>query len=273
MSAPYVAAVASGKGGVGKTLISAWMALRAAATGRKTLLIDADMGLANAEVVLGVQPKATVHDWYCGRAEVRELITPVRAGLDLVSGGSGFAELASMQDRTRAELIRVLRDLAAPYDTVVLDTAAGIGENVLFFAASADRVVVVLTPDPTSLTDAYALVKVLSREWGVRRFSIVINQADELEAKLVFRRLVVVADRYLDVVLEDLGSLPPEEALGAVIKQQKRLPSGVPEWIAERLDAIADRCLEPTDGAEGRGGLRQLWERTLADALMPRGGV
>ena len=167
-------------------------------------------------------------------------------------------------------LLDALHQAASSYDLVVLDIAAGIGENVLYFVALSDTPLVVLSPDPTSLTDAYALVKVLSRERGLRHFSVVVNQAAPEEGERAFRQLLAVSDRYLDVVLRYLGAFPDHDSVRATIRRQVPLAEAAPAWLTETMDALCTRLLNGPPPAIGP--MHLFWEAVLQDSLAGAGG-
>ncbi|MDX8402217.1 MAG: AAA family ATPase [Mariprofundaceae bacterium] len=263
---PHVMAVASGKGGVGKTFLAVHLAARAAARGERTLLIDADLGLANVDVMLGLEATASIRDLISGQASAEAILTPSAHGFDVLPGGSGMHELTSLDAGEQRIVLDALRDIGRNYARIIIDAAAGIGENVLYFVSASESALIVVTPDPTSLTDAYALIKVLSRGRGVRRFLIAVNQADELDAHLTFRRLLSVTDRYLDVVLDFVGFLPREAAIRRSIRAQRLLAAdegAVGQRLERLLDAVLDR---PRDPARA-GGLQFFWEHSLQAAL------
>ncbi len=264
---PRVIAVSSGKGGVGKTFYAVHLAARAATRGLRVLLIDADLGLANVDVMLGLQANATIRELIHGRIEAREILVSTRHGFDVMPGGSGLHELTTLSADEQLAILDALRDLGADYELIVIDTAAGIGENVLYFVSASESALIVLTPDPTSLTDAYALIKVLSRERDMRRFMVLVNQADELDAQLTFRRLLSVTDRYLDVLLDYVGFLPREQAVRDAVRRQRLLEEvdqgATHRQLAGLLDSVLDRPRDPTRS----GGLQFFWEHALSSGL------
>ena len=206
-STPRVIAVSSGKGGVGKTFVSIHLAQRAVEQGLKVLVLDADLGLANVDVMLGLSAKGSVKQVIDGDVPLSDMVITAKQGFDVLPGGSGLYELSNLTATQQQVMLDEMRESAKDYDLVLIDTGAGIGENVLYFISAAESALIVLTPDPTSLTDAYALIKVLSQQRDVRRFMIAINQADEFDGQLTFRRLLSVTDRYLDVHLDYVGHM------------------------------------------------------------------
>jgi len=266
-SSPRVISVSSGKGGVGKTFTSVHLAAHAARKGQRVLLIDADLGLANVDVMLGLNASAgTMRNLLSGDAALNDLIMPCSYGFDVPPGGSGMYELTSLNVSEQQTILDSLREVGRNYDLILIDTAAGIGENVLYFASAAETALVVLTPDPTSLTDAYALIKVLSRQRDVRRFMILINQTDEFDGQITFKRLLSDTDRYLDVYLDYLGHVPQHPAVRKAIQQQRLLDESDPN-VFPHLSKIFDNLLQRPRNTSRSGGLQFFWEHSLAAGL------
>jgi len=268
---PRVMAIASGKGGVGKTFFSVHIASHAARRGMRVLLMDADLGLANVDVMLGITPAGNIQQVLDGDASLHHILATGIRGFDVLPGGSGLHRLTRLSASQQTHLLDEINAVAAGYDLVLVDTPAGIGENVLFFTSCAESVVTILTPDPTSLTDAYALIKVLSRQRSVDRFMVAVNQASETEANLTFQRLLSVADRYLDVVLDFAGFMPVCPEVRRAIQSQRLLYEYADLSHADTLDRLINSILSrprPTSG----GGLRLFWQRSLSDGLACRAG-
>jgi len=264
--APQVISISSGKGGVGKTFTSVHLAYHAARSGKKVLLIDADLGLANVDIMLGVNASGTMQNLLAGDTDLSELIIPCAQGFDVLPGGSGLYELTSLGTTEQQLILDRLREAGHQYDLILIDTAAGIGENVLYFASAAETSLVVLTPDPTSLTDAYALIKVLSQQRAVHRFMVVINQADEIDGHITFKRLLSVTDRYLDVYLDYLGFVPQHPAVRKAIQQQRLLHDSEPN-VLPYMQKIFDRLLQRPRDDSRSGGLQFFWEHSLSAGL------
>jgi len=238
-----VISVTSGKGGVGKTNIAANMAIALATGGQRVLLLDIDMGLANADVVLGVD--ARVNWWHVlrGGRDIREAIVPAPGGIDLLAGGSGLSGLTDLSEVERHRLLRDIESLRRLYNVMVLDCGAGISRSVVAFALAADLVVVVATPEPTALTDAYAMIKMLSRQNTDRSIGLVVNQAvSRTEAAHVFERLAGVAARFLRFPLADLGYVLQDEAVSVAVRNRRPVLLGQPgSRAAGCLRAVAER--------------------------------
>lgn len=235
--------VTSGKGGVGKTNIAVNVAITLAARGQRVLLIDMDMGLANADVVLGVD--ASVNWWHVlrGGRDIREAIVPAPGGIDLLAGGSGLSGLTDLSEFERHRLLRDLEALRSLYNVIVLDCGAGISRSVIAFGLAADMVVVVATPEPTALTDAYAMIKMLSRQNTDRTIGLVVNQAvGRAEALAVFERIAGVAARFLRFPLTDLGYVLQDEAVSVAVRRRRPVLLSQPGSTASVcLRAVADR--------------------------------
>jgi flagellar biosynthesis protein FlhG len=227
--------VASGKGGVGKTSVSVNLGIALSATGRRVILFDADLGMANAEVVLGVRPAYTLMDVVFGSRGIAEVMTPA-AGCQLISGGSGLAELANLSHPQRQRLLQEITGLKDSADTLILDTGAGLSKTVLGFVAAAGDVIVVVTPEPTSLTDAYGLIKVLDRYRVHREVMVLANRVRNAgEGQAVFRRLAVVAGRYLhNIELKPAGHIREDPAVSRAVRAQVPLVVASPHSPAAR---------------------------------------
>jgi flagellar biosynthesis protein FlhG len=251
-------AVAGGKGGVGKTTVAVNLGMTLAMTGRHVMLLDADMGLANVDVLLGLAPSRHLGHLLDGSATLEELILEAPHGLKVIPGGSGARRLAQLGNGEHAAVIRAFDELPVPPDYLLVDTAAGLSDNVAMFAAAADDVVLVVCDEPASLTDAYALIKVLSRDFGVRRFRFVANMVRNLgEARALHQKLARVSDRFLDVVLDFFGMVPQDERLRQAIRRQNAV---VDLWPAARSSQAFKQMANAVDTWEepARAGLDRI---------------
>lgn len=251
-----VIAVASGKGGVGKTNVSTNLSLGLAARGRSVLLLDADLGLANVDVLLGLRPAANLADVIAGTRTLEEVIIAGPGGIQVIPAASGIKAMAELSPAQHASLIRAFGELSLPVDALVVDTAAGISDSVVSFSRAANEVVVVVCDDPASMADAYALIKVLSRDHGVNRFRILANMAQTpLVGRQLFARLSAATDRYLDVQLAYFGAIPYDEYLLRAVQMQRAVLEAFPASKSARalknLALLADKWPRP-QGPSGR---------------------
>ena len=247
-----ITAVTSGKGGVGKTFVSANLAAALARNGRRVLVLDADLGLANLDVLLNLFPKITLHDVFTGKHSLPEAIVPVSSGFWVLLAGSGMVEYSRMTPEIRDQLQKVVTEIEPRFDHVLLDTGAGISDVVLYTVSLARDVLVVVTPEPTSLTDAYATIKVLAQTQGRRRFDLVVNQTRKPgEGRAVRQQLQQVVDRYVNpgldgpVRLELLGEVPSDPAVRESVQRRQLLQEllpGAPAAVA--LSAVAGKLMD-----------------------------
>ena len=261
-----VISVLSGKGGVGKTSVASNLAVRAAKAGKRVLLIDADLGLANVEILYGLKPKHHLGHVLERGLPVTDAIVQGPEGVQVLAGGAGLMELSTMSEGQKVSLVHSLETLQDNLDLVLIDAGAGIGDTVKFFAGVAQESLLVITPEPTSLTDAYAAVKVLSKEAGVKLFHVLVNQAgSETEAKEICHRLSEVVGRFLDTRMRYLGWVPRDHNLHRAVMLQKPLVSVFPHSPASRaLATVADALFNSPVRAPSDGGLRFLWNRQEA---------
>ncbi len=202
-------AVASGKGGVGKTSIAVNLALTLSRLGSRVALLDADFGLANSHILLGLNPKKTIHDILIGGAKLQEALTSGPLGLKFISGGSGLTEVLNLEKSARYELIRTLDVLQDTVDVLVVDVPAGASDSAITFSSAVDRLLVVLVGEPTSFMDAYTFIKAAHMEAGISNFSIAVNMVDsEQQAVSHFKKFQDIVGRFLSVNLHYSGSIP-----------------------------------------------------------------
>jgi flagellar biosynthesis protein FlhG len=250
-----VVAVTSGKGGVGKTNIVANMGYLFSRMKKKTLVFDADLGLGNLDILLGLAPRYNFSHVITGEKTVDDIVVEGPGGMKILPASSGIQELTELSN---AQTIRVLSDLELyidPLDLFLIDTGAGISRNVMSFNASAHDVVVIVSPEPTSITDAYALMKVLSVKYSTRLFSLVVNMAtSHNEAKDVFRQLRMVTDRFLDIEIQYLGHVAMDGKMARCVKRQQLICEVAPESPAAMdLASIARKILaRPSNRDHGR---------------------
>lgn len=246
-----VVAVTSGKGGVGKTNLSVNLAYALKALGYHVLVFDADLGLANVDVLLGTTPRWHLGHMLRGERTIRELIYTAPEGLHLVAGGSGIAELVDLSDEELSRFLNQIRELQGLYDYLLIDTGAGVGRGVLSFSVAADEVLVVTTPEPTAITDAYAVTKGILRRRPGARISLVVNQAaSRQEAEEAANRLSTTVLRFLEAHVEMVGYIPSDPQVGKAVRQQLPFYLTAPDAPASRaLTDLAQRLA----GVNGEG--------------------
>ncbi len=261
-----VIAVASGKGGVGKTNVSVNLALSLCNAGQRTLLLDTDLGLANIDVLLGLSPRFTLADVFAGRCELRDTLVKGPAGLWVVPAASGKRHMTELTPAEHVGLVHAFSQLDVPLEAMVIDTAAGIADGVLTFCQAAQDVVVVVCDEPASVTDAYALIKVLSRDRGVRRIQVLANQVHHPnEGKALFAKLERVTARFLDVTLNYLGAVPRDEWLRRAVQRQEAVVEAFPSSPSARaFTDIARRARQWQSPPGQRGHIEFFAERLVA---------
>lgn len=235
----HIIAVTSGKGGVGKTFVSANLAAALTRHGLRVLVLDADLGLANLDVVLNLYPKVTLHDVFIGKATLEEAVVTAPGGFHVLLAGSGMVEYSRLTPEIRNQLIHVIDTLAPNYDVVLLDTGAGISDVVLFSVSLANEVLIVATPEPTSLTDAYAAIKVLATQQKRHNMRLVINQAARPgDGRAITGQLQQVLNRFvntesgLPMRLIHMGDIPADKAVREAVMRRQLLLQSMPGCAA-----------------------------------------
>ena len=262
-----VFAFTSGKGGVGKTNLVANLAASLAMAQQRVLVMDADLGLANLDLLLGVKPKYTLADFFAGTEQLADVITTGHLGIMLLPGASGVQEVTALSDEQKIAFLTELDALSHQLDVVLVDTGSGISDTVTYFATAAQEIVVVVTPEPSSLTDAYALIKVLTSTHHEKRFWILANNVQgEREARRLYDTLSRSALHYLKTSLDLLGWIPQDQELMRAVSHCQIVAmrsSGCPS--ARAFSTIAQR-LARSAGREVRvkGNLQFFFRRLLA---------
>ncbi len=249
-----VIAVTSGKGGVGKTTVSVNLAISMANRNQRVMLMDADLGLANVDVLLGLHPTANLSHVISGECALEDILLDGPGGIQIVPAASGTQKMAELSERENAGVIRAFSDLSHRVDTLIIDTAAGIAHSVVSYCKAAQEVLVVVCDEPTSITDAYALIKVMSREHGIRRFHIVANMThSSQEGRELFGKLSKVSNRFLDVTLDFMGVLPYDPQVKKAVQRQRAVVDAYPRSKAstafKNLAQKADKWPRPTKAA------------------------
>ncbi len=224
-----VIAVTGGKGGVGKTNVSVNLGIALCRIGRRVTLFDADLGLANVDVLLGLKPRRTLQDVLAGNASLADVMLPGPRGLRIVPAASGTQEMVNLGPREHAGIITAFSEVAHQMDVLLIDTAAGISNEVISFLIAAQEILVVVCNEPTSITDAYALIKVLNQRFGVKRVRVLANMVrSAAEGSAVYSKLVTVTDRFLDVALDFAGMIPFDEHVRRSVQRQRSVVDAYP---------------------------------------------
>lgn len=224
-----VIAVSSGKGGVGKTNVSVNLAVGLAKAGKAVMLMDADLGMANIDIMLGIKPKYDLHHVITGERSLEEVVFEGPMGINIIPASSGIGRMADLSVMEQGNLIRAFGELRNKVDVLIIDTAAGISSSVISFSKAAQEIIVVVCDEPASITDAYALIKVLNTEHGVNRFQILSNMVKDAEhGKKLFAKLVRAAEIYLDVSIGYMGSIPMDEKLREAVRLQSAVMESFP---------------------------------------------
>lgn len=263
-----VIAVTSGKGGVGKTNVVANLAVSLSRAGKRVLILDADLGLGNLDVLLGLVPRHTIEDVLVGTHTLAEIMLKGPAGIHVLPASSGVPRLTSLTEAQQLMIQEQLADLAAEMDVLLIDTGAGISPNVTFFASAADETMVIISPEPTSLTDAYALIKVLARQYRERRFKVLVNQAKSpREASEVFGKLDVAVDRFLHVAVELVGAIPDDDYVHMAVMQQKAVSDMFPEApAAQAFRQLAQQVTQWPKPGLPKSSVQLVWQRSATHA-------
>lgn len=262
-----VIAVTSGKGGVGKSNVVVNLGLALAKMGQKVLLIDADLGLANLDILLGLSPRFTIHDLLSLRRSLSEVMVEGPEGIKILPASSGIPELADLDKHQKMFLLTELDDFSENVDVVLIDTGAGISRNVLFFNIAAQERIVVANNEPTSITDAYALIKVLASQYGENHYRLLVNGLSKpQDGEMVYRTMLRVTERFLGrgISLEYLGVIPYDEAIPrAVLKQQPVLTLFPRAKVSRSFTSLAKRLWDLSAPTVMGSNIKFFWRRLL----------
>ena len=249
-----ILAITSGKGGVGKTFLAANLAAALARRGERVLVLDADLGLANLDVVLNLHPKVTLHDVFTGKVLLEDAILPAPCGFSVLLAGSGLVEYSRLTSEVRQQLVQIIDTVAPRFDHILIDTGAGISDVVLYAVSLADAVLVISTPEPTSMTDAYAMIKVLATQQQRRAIRLVVNQVGRVgDGRAILKQLQLVVDKFVapqlapesgSLKLELIGEVPDDSAVRAAVVKRKLLLAIQPGCpAAQAIEAIATKVV------------------------------
>ena len=259
-----VIAVTSGKGGVGKTNVTANLALALARRRQRVLVLDADLGLANVDIAMGLLPRYNLAHVLRGELELEDVITIGPLGVHLIASGSGIRELANLSDTARNRLLESLGSLKGEYDWLLIDTSAGLGKNVVGFVMAADEVLVVTTPEPTALADAYSMIKVIFQERPRARVRLVVNMVrDEVEAREVADKITVLAHRFLGATVLPLGHVVRDPRVGEAVREQTPLVLLFPGSPAARCIHVLAGALADGRAPAAHEDLRGFFSRVM----------
>jgi len=263
-----VITVTGGKGGVGKTNVCANLGVALSMLGRQVMILDADLGLANVDVLFGLQPRLNLSDVVRGDHSLQEIIMDGPAGVRIVPGASGLSDMIDLTPAHHAGIVNAFSDVSENLDVLLVDTAAGISDSVLRFAEAAHEVVVVVCDEPTSITDAYAIIKLLSAERGVSTFRILTNMTRRGgDGTKLFQKLMRVTDRFLRVTMEHAGSIPFDERVWRAVQQQTPFITAFPtSTAAAAIKKLAHRADNWETPREARGNIEFFVERLLQGA-------
>lgn len=263
---PLVLSVTSGKGGVGKTNLSVNLAYTLQKMGKRVLLMDADLGLANVDILLGLTPEYNIFHLVYDEKKLDEVLVRTEYGFTILPASSGVPEMLKLSTGQKLELIEALEPLGQETDILIVDTGAGIGDNVMYFNLAVQERILVLTPEPTALTDAYATIKVLHNKHGVHKFRVVVNMAaDPRQARQTFQRLAAACDKFLDGVSVDLiGSLPQDPTVRKSVTRQVPFCHAHPSTAASlAVGKIAENILAWPHTAKTDGNIKFFWKKLL----------
>lgn len=246
-------AVASGKGGVGKTNVTASLAIALKKLGKEVLIFDADLGLSNIDVLLHLAPRYNIQNILRGEMSLEDVIIEGPHGIKVLPASSGVQELTALDEFQRLSTIEAFEAYNSDIDILLIDTAAGISDNVAFFCVAAQETIVVTSPEPTSLTDAYALIKVLFTRYQEKEFSVLVNSVrNQDEALGVFKNLSSATEKFLNISLDYLGYIPYDDSVRKAVRAQKAFIDIFPESSASRqIEVIAGKIMEPSARVKG----------------------
>jgi flagellar biosynthesis protein FlhG len=255
--------VTSGKGGVGKTTLVCNLATELGRAGHRVLILDGDLGMANVDIMFGQRARLNISHVLENNCQLEDILLEVAPNVHLIPGGSGLYGLSRLNAVERRMLFDQVNHLNQSFDYMIVDTAPGIDDNVLYLNSAAQQIMVVLTPDPTSLTDAYALIKVLNQRYRETHFSVVTNMVrDEIEGRMVFQKLSDVASRFLCVSLDYRGFIPNDPILRQCIRSQQlvtQVQSRTPASLA--LRGLAENLKHSERFNQAKGGIQFFWQQ------------
>lgn len=261
-----VISVTSGKGGVGKTNVVANLAVSLQKAGHRVLVLDGDFGLANLNIVMGLESKGTVHDVIRGESDIHDIVLEGPQGLALLPASSGLLSANGLSLADRSILMDKLESFQNPFDILLIDTGAGINSDVVYLNSAARQVVVVTTPEPTSIADAYALMKVMSQQHGVKKFKLLVNMTNDSKDGLnVYNHILDVADRFLNISIDYIGSVPFDRRISQSVMSRQVFCEQFPNTVAaSSIEKISQYLIEKgTTDSSLTGNLQFFWRTML----------
>lgn len=262
-----VIAVTSGKGGVGKTNVVGNLAVAFRRLGKRILIFDADLGLANIDIIFGLNPEYTIDDVIRGEKELAQIILHGPEGVAIIPASSGVQELSQLEEGQKLNLLNEFDRLNREYDVLLIDTGAGISSNVIYFNLAAQERLIVMTPEPTSITDAYALIKVMFKQHGTKHFSLLMNMVrGEHEAKAVYKHLSNVVGRFMgSVAIDFAGFIPWDSQVKEAVSRRVPVTCCFPDAVSSRhFEDLARYLFKRADDISNDGNIKFFWQRLMA---------
>jgi flagellar biosynthesis protein FlhG len=265
-SSPMVFAVTSGKGGVGKTNIVGNLAITYQKMNKKVLIFDADLGLANIDIIFGINPKYTIEDVIKGKKELSQIIAKGPEGVAIIPASSGVQELSHLTEGHKINLLNEFDLINNMYDILLIDTGAGISSNVLYFNLAAQERIVVVTPEPTSITDAYALIKVMFKQHGIKNFILLMNMVkNKSEALSVYKHLSRVIEKFMgSISLDYAGYIPYDKYIHESVSRREPVTCCYPQSASSRsFKQLAEYLLDQSNGKHQDGSIKFFWKKLM----------
>lgn len=264
---PRVIAVSSGKGGVGKTNITVNLAVACRRMGKRVLILDADLGLANIDIIFGLNPKYNIGNIISGEKNLSQIIVSGPEGVDLIPAGSGVQELTQLSEGQKMNLLNEFDLLNRQYDVLLVDVGAGVSSNVVYFNLAAEERIIVATPEPTSVTDAYALIKILHFQHGIKNFYLLLNMVcGEKEAKSVYDNLSRVTARFMGgISLDYAGFIPTDNLVRESVARRKPVMCAYPEAGSnDSFRTLAEYLMKRKNNGRADGNIKFFWKRLMS---------
>ena len=262
---PRIIAVTSGKGGTGKTNVVANLAYALSTSGQKVMVLDADLGLGNIDVLLGIAPRHTIQDVIKGDKKLSDVLVKGPGGMKILPAGTGVQELSHLTEGEKLTLLSEIDLIDDDIDTFFIDTGAGISSNVMYFNVAAQEIIVVVSPEPTAITDAYAIIKILSTKYCENHFKLLVNEVkNEMEAMEVYNNICNVADRFLNISIDYFGYILFDKNVNNAVMNQKVILELYPESPASKcLRRLAKNLKKSSYIKEPKGNMQFFWKRLL----------